>query len=95
MHIDIEPAVKEAEFKPPAQWAWECHVVCVERVYKFTDGTILPKHTAKQVELTQENYIKANNGVVPEQLKKGGVRLAKVLNECFAEAGQNKGDDKP
>jgi len=45
--------------------------------------------------LTQENYIKGNKDVAPEQLKKGGVRLAKVFNECFAVAGQIKGNDKP
>jgi hypothetical protein len=65
------------------QWAWESHTICVERVYKFTDGTSLPKRDAEPVELTEVNYIKANLSIVPAQLKKGGVRLAKVLNECF------------
>jgi hypothetical protein len=65
-------------------WAWESHEVCVARVYKFTDGTDLPKRDAPAVELTDENYLKANVPFVLEQLKKGGVRLAAVLNECFA-----------
>ena len=33
--------------------------------------------------LTDDNYMKANTPIVREQLKKGGVRLAAVLNECF------------
>jgi hypothetical protein len=65
-------------------WAWESHAVCVERVYVFTDGKPLPKRDAPAVELTDENYMKANAPFVREQLKKGGIRLAAVLNECFA-----------
>ncbi|MCE9532668.1 MAG: S1/P1 nuclease [Planctomycetes bacterium] len=65
------------------QWVWESHAIVVDRVYKFTDGTPLPKRSDPPVELTEENYMKENRPYVREQLKKGGVRLAKVLNECF------------
>jgi hypothetical protein len=65
------------------EWAWESHRITVERVYRFTDGTPLPKIDATPADLTEENYIKANRPIVPEQLNKGGVRLAKVLNDCF------------
>jgi hypothetical protein len=84
---EIKPEERKLwEKGDPKQWAWEGYTVCVERVYKFTDGTVLPKRDAGPVELTQENYIKANRSVIPEQLKKGGVRLSKVLNECFERA---------
>jgi hypothetical protein len=66
------------------QWVWESHAIVVERVYKFTDGSDLPERDAPAVELTDANYMKANEPIVREQLKKGGVRLALVLNECFA-----------
>jgi hypothetical protein len=68
------------------QWAWESHTVVVERVYRYSDGKEFPKRDAGALELTDENYVKANKPFVREQLKKGGVRMAKVLNECFAAA---------
>ena len=64
-------------------WVWESHAIVVERVYKFSDGKDLPQRSDPAVELTAENYVKGNQPIVREQLKKGGVRLAKVLNECF------------
>ena len=66
------------------QWVWESHAIVVDRVYKFSDGNELPKRDAPAVELTDTNYMKENQPFVREQLKKGGVRLAVVLNECFA-----------
>jgi len=69
------------------QWAWESHKIVVERVYQFADGKPFPKRDDGGVELTEANYIKANRSIIPEQLKKGGIRLALVLNECF-EAGK-------
>ena len=64
-------------------WAWDSHVIVVERVYKFSDGKDLPKRDDPPAALTEENYFKFNKPIVREQLKKGGVRLAKVLNDCF------------
>jgi nuclease S1 len=66
-----------------ADWVWESHTIVVELVYKFSDGKNLPNRSDPAVELTSENYVKANQPIVREQLKKGGVRLAKVLNDCF------------
>jgi hypothetical protein len=66
-----------------ADWVWDSHAIVVERVYKFSDGKDLPKRDDPAIELTAENYVKGNQPIVREQLKKGGVRLAKVLNECF------------
>lgn len=67
-----------------SDWAWESHTIVVERIYKFSDGKDLPKRTDPAVELTADNYVKGNQPIVREQLKKSGVRLAKVLNECFS-----------
>jgi hypothetical protein len=82
---EIKPEDRAAWAKGSAKdWAWESHEVCVARVYKFTDGKELPKRDEPAVVLTDENYVKANVPYVREQLQKGGVRLAAVLNECFA-----------
>ena len=74
----------------PTQWAWEIHRIVVERVYRFTDGQPLPRPDAPAADLTEENYIAANRPIVPLQLKKAGVRLAKVLNACFAERTEDE-----
>jgi hypothetical protein len=62
------------------------HLVGVKSVYLFADGTPLPKPSEAAAELTEENYFKVNRPVVHEQLKKAGIRLAKVLNDCFEKA---------
>jgi hypothetical protein len=66
-------------------WVWESHVVASKSVYQFADGTPLPARDQPAADLTDENYIKANTPVVRSQLKKGGVRLAMLLNEIWAE----------
>jgi nuclease S1 len=66
-------------------WVWDSHAVAAKTVYRFADGTDLPARDKPAIELTEENYGKANRPIVREQLKKGGVRLAKVLNDCFPE----------
>jgi nuclease S1 len=67
-------------------WVWDSHTIAVSTVYRFADGKALPPRDEPAVELTDENYAKANRAIVREQLKKGGIRLAKVLNDCFPEA---------
>jgi len=64
-------------------WVWDSHQITLDRVYKFTDGTDLPARDKPAAALTEENYMKANEKFVRPQLKKGGIRLATVLNECF------------
>jgi hypothetical protein len=66
------------------QWVWDSHAIVVERVYSYSDGKPLPGRDDKTIDLTEENYFKINKPIVREQLKKGGVRLGAVLNECFA-----------
>ena len=69
----------------PSEWVWETHVVASKSVYQFTNGTPLPPRDQPAVDLTEDNYIKANSPIVRSQLKKGGVRLAMFLNEIWAE----------
>jgi S1/P1 Nuclease len=64
-------------------WVWDSHEVGLKTLYIFADGTPLPLQKEPPVELTDENYIRKNRPVVREQLKKGGVRLAALLNEVF------------
>jgi len=66
-------------------WVCDSHCVATKTVYCFADGQALPARDQPAVELTDENYAKANRPIVREQLKKGGVRLAKLLNDCFPE----------
>jgi len=66
-------------------WVWDSHCVAARTVYRLTGGDDLPARGEQAVELTDDNYAKANRPIVREQLKKGGVRLAKVLNDCFPE----------
>lgn len=65
-------------------WAWESHMIVVKNVYNYRTGEELPKEA---IDLNDDNYMKANVPIVVEQLKKGGIRLAMVLDECF---GENK-----
>lgn len=64
-------------------WGWESHLIGVNEIYRFTDGTILPLPDEPVAELTDENYIQRKLPIVRTQLKRGGVRLASVLNAAF------------
>lgn len=66
-------------------WVKDSHAVGAKTVYQLTDGTALPARDQPAIELTDDNYINTNRPVVREQLQKGGVRLALLLNELFAE----------
>lgn len=65
-----------------SKWAWESHQVAVDKAYKFTDGKDLPDDR-QPFDLTDDNYVAARVTLIPEQLKKAGVRLARVLNDAF------------
>ncbi len=75
-------------------WAWEAHRIALSQVYRKLD---IPKEDAAlpptcadapdeiqqlQVHL-QDDYTQAMQPVVREQLKKAGLRLARLLNEVF------------
>jgi len=64
-------------------WIWESHAIVVDRIYKTSDGVDLPARDAAPIEFTDENYVKGNKPIVREQIKKGGIRLAMILNECW------------
>ncbi len=52
-----------------------------QEVYYFTDGTHVPYKWRKPgMDLTSENYIDSHLPIVPMQLKRGGIRLALMLN---------------
>lgn len=55
-------------------WAMESHQIAKEHVYAMPEDRKLG-----------EEYIRANGSVVDHQLAKAGVRLARLLNEAFAE----------
>jgi nuclease S1 len=67
-------------------WVWDSHCVAVRTVYRLTAGGDMPARDQPAVELTDDNYAKANRPIVREQLKKGGVRLARILNDTFPES---------
>lgn len=66
-------------------WVWDSHTIAAKHFWSYTDGTEFPPREKAMPELTDENYVKARRPIVREQLKKGGVRLAKILNDCFPE----------
>ena len=63
----------------PAAWAWEAHTIAVTKVYAgIPDDGSTGRIT--------EDYIHAGQAIVDEQLMKGGVRLAAILNDIFTPA---------
>jgi hypothetical protein len=58
-----------------ADWAWESHMVAVTKTY-----ATIPVGGGK---ILSHDYVETNQSVVDEQLKRGGVRLAELLNEAF------------
>jgi hypothetical protein len=61
-------------------WAWETHRVAVQSAYRDADGRELP---ASGTVILDRDYVRKNKEVVREQLRKAGIRLAKVLNDAF------------
>ena len=59
-----------------ADWAWESHQAAVNNTYHGVPIQSVP------VKLDQD-YVAANQIVVEEQLMKGGIRLALLLNRAF------------
>ena len=85
---EVETGHQEAWRKGDVlEWAWGVHEVAVKTVYHYADGSDLPAPADPKepatLELTKDNYVEKNRPVVREQLKKAGVRLAKVLNDCL------------
>lgn len=66
------------------KWAIESYWKARKEAYRWTDGTKLPyKWAGPGMDLTSENYIDSHLPLVKEQLQKGGVRLAYLLNSAL------------
>lgn len=66
----------------PKNWMMESYEAARTKSYLQGDGeTPLPTTGTPNLD---EDYVKRNKAVVAEQLKKGGIRLAKVLNDALA-----------
>lgn len=61
-------------------WAMEAHQVAKDVVYKDVPED---KGNEKPPFNLDENYVKRGKPVVEDQIKKAGIRLAKVLNDCL------------
>jgi nuclease S1 len=70
--------VTNIESGTPIDWANESHAAAVSHAYK-SGSKDFPVSGGK----VGSTYYHANIGVVDQQLAKGGVRLAKVLNDAF------------
>jgi hypothetical protein len=66
------------------QWAIDSYWRARKEVYRWPNGDPLPWKWARPgMDLTSENYIDARLPLVREQLKKGGVRLAYMINSAL------------
>jgi len=61
-------------------WVWETHRVAVKSAYRDAEGREL---SASGTVILDKDYVRKNREVVKEQLRKAGIRLAKVLNDAF------------
>jgi hypothetical protein len=61
-------------------WAWETHQVAVNSAYRDAGGRELP---AGGTVILDKDYVRKNKEVVKEQLRRAGIRLARVLNDAF------------
>ncbi len=67
--------------KGTKEWMMESYELARTKAYRKADGdTSLPKVGTVDLD---ETYVKQNRDVVALQLKKGGIRLAKVLNDAL------------
>lgn len=65
-------------------WATESYWISRKEIYYFTDRTQLPYRWRRPgIDMTRENYIDSHLPIIPEQLKKAGVRLAFMLNSAL------------
>ncbi|MDD2236756.1 MAG: S1/P1 nuclease [Kiritimatiellae bacterium] len=65
-------------------WATESYWIARKQAYRWTNGDPVPfKWALPGMDLTMDNYIASKLPFVGEQLKKGGIRLARLLNEAL------------
>lgn len=66
------------------KWAVDSYWVARKKAYRMTNGDRFPYKWARPgIDLTRENYIDSHLPIVAEQLQKGGIRLAYLLNTAF------------
>jgi hypothetical protein len=79
----------------PDDWAWESHRLAIVNIYKrlripkqdiaFPDSCAQAPEEIRELHIqTDEDYLAAMQPMVRDQLKKAGLRLAKLLNEILA-----------
>lgn len=66
----------------PADWARESFTLARDVVYKLPSNIVLDKHNEKCIQLDQA-YDDKSLPVVEQQLAKGGMRLAMILNQAL------------
>ena len=62
-------------------WANESHSLAVQKAYRDSNDNPLPTEGTPNLD---QGYVDRGKGVVELQLRRGGVRLAKILNEALA-----------
>jgi hypothetical protein len=65
----------------PEDWANESNAAAAKFAYRDSGGNKLPTTGAPNLD---DAYIKRGVGVVEGQLRKGGIRLAKILNDALS-----------
>ena len=71
--------IKEWSTGTPTDWANQSHDVAVKVVYAGVPADGPPPRL-------DQKYVARANPVLIEQIDKGGIRLANLLNKCFAES---------
>jgi hypothetical protein len=80
---DVTSELKKAWAKGDVKsWAWEAHQLAVTKAYTDSSGKVFPMTHAE----VDDAYLSDRKIVVETQLKRGGIRLAKVLNDAFKKA---------
>ena len=66
------------------RWAVDSYWIARKQAYRWTDGAKVPFTWSRPgMDLTLDNYIDSHLPIVRDQLKKGGVRLALLLNQAL------------
>jgi hypothetical protein len=78
---EVSDADKAAWAKTAARdWMLESYEIARTKAYFLADGTELPEAGRPNLD---KDYVAKNKVIVASQLKKGGIRLAKLLNDAL------------
>jgi hypothetical protein len=67
----------------PKDWGWEAHQLAVQSAYLAANNSELPATGIVDIDAA---YVAKATPVVKRQLQRGGVRLARVLNDVFGDS---------